>query len=191
MISVRTAALALCCVGFPATAAVPADPAIVPLFEAACTKGELSFAAREAAIAADSEWVAQAVSDVNVQSFGAVPVKPVSMNFNYSKPLVVKQWNRSVGGSTVRVVLAQFDPKRRYPNLCAVVVANVQQSAMDYIDLYRPVVEAVGLRGKSVDLAHYFEFSGKLPDGHPVRSDIFTRSSVLGSGKTMHMYLAF
>jgi hypothetical protein len=180
-------AVALGMSGAPALAAIQQETATVELFESACTKGDISFEAREAAISSDPAWKPMDVMDIDVAKFSIV--KSNSINFDYRNPIVQKQWSREFEGRTVRVVLARFDPKRRYPSLCAIVVPDVE-NALPYWDAFREASKAIGLKGKSVDLVHYVEYSGQ-PTGTPMRTDMFSRSQVLGGRKDMHMTLGF
>jgi hypothetical protein len=171
-----------------ASAAIVEETATAALFGKTCVEGGLQFEAREAAIAADPEWKPLPGNMIDVPAFGIT--KSQSPNFDYTKPLSEKTWQRSFEGRTVYAVLARFDPKRRYPSLCALVVPNVE-NALPHWDAFRGVAQAAGLKAKSVDLVHYVEYSGK-PQGTPVRMDMFSRSFVLGQGeKTLHMTAAF
>ncbi len=180
-------AVALCISGSPTFAAIQDETATVALFENACTRGQISFEAREAAIAADPAWKPMDAMDIDVAKFSIV--KSNSINFDYRQPLLQKQWSREFEGRTVRVVLARFDPKRRYPSLCAIVVPDVE-NALPHWDAFKAASQAIGLKAKSVDLVHYVEYSGQ-PTGTPMRTDMFSRSPVLGGRKDMHMTLGF
>jgi len=175
--------------GGAAAAPQPDDNVMVPLFLDACAKGDLTYEAREAAIAADSQWVAAAdTDDLDIAAFGKVP--SISINFDYRHPTAVREWTRTADGKTIRLVLARFPADRRYPTLCGLLVPDVR-NVFPYSDPFEAGVKAIGLKGKSTDLPHYFEYSGKLPGGRPARGDIFSRTRVLGGGDNMHMYVAF
>lgn len=167
----------------------PEYPSIVPLFDKTCLSGELSMAARESGIVADGRWTSVATPVVNVPGFNIS--RAIEKNFDFSKPESVKEWERIVDGTRVRVVLAQFPAKRRYPVLCAFVVANVQHG-WPYDDAFEASVKAIGLKGKSTDLPHYFEYSGKVgPTKRPVRAELFGRTQAVTDKTSMHLYVAY
>ncbi len=182
------ALLASVAVASAAGAAIVEETATAALFSKTCVEGGLQFETCEAAIAADPEWKPLPGNMIDVPAFGVT--KSQSPNFNYSKPLSEKTWQRSFEGRTVYAVLARFDPTRRYRSLCALVVPNVE-NALPHWDAFKGVAQSAGLKAKSVDLVHYVEYSGQ-PHGTPVRMDMFSRSLVLGQGeKTLHMTVAF
>jgi hypothetical protein len=172
----------------PAAAEVQAEyPGVVTEFERACVAGELSVAARETAFASNG-WTAE-TPDVDVPKFGIS--KAIDRNFDYSKPDSVKQWSRVMDGAKVRAVLATFPGKRRYPTLCAFVVPGVK-AGWPYNDAFKAIVKSVGLKGKSTDLPHYFEYSGKVgPDKRPVRAEVFGRTQAVADKNALHLYIAF
>ncbi|HYE27714.1 MAG TPA: hypothetical protein VEA61_05720 [Allosphingosinicella sp.] len=171
-----------------AVAAIENDTVMVPLFVQACATGTPSAEAIEARMNAASAWQRLTDTDLAVDEFGTVKsMQPIG---DFKKPAGYKQWRRTVDGKEVRVVLAAFEGKGRYKNLCALLVPDVK-NALPYLDPFRGAMKAVGLKAKSVDLVHYMEFSGKLADGRKARGDIFSRTRVLQPGDNMHMYLAF
>ena len=88
-------------------------------------------------------------------------------------------------------MLAKFSEKDRYPHLCALVIDGIN-NAMPYANDIKAAFKTFGIGGKSVDLVHYFEFSGKIAaDRHPVRGEIFSRSLASGNAKSMHIYVAY
>lgn len=177
----------------PATAAAAAEPApeypsAVQAFLDACVTGELSASAREAALKAGG-WTEVAAPTLDVPKFAIS--KAIERNFDYSKPLSVRQWSKSVDGAPVQAVLATFPAGRRYPTLCALTFPNVK-AAWPYRDAFEAGVKPLGLKGKSVDLPHYYEFSGKVgADRKPARAEIFSRSQAPGEKNAMHLYIAF
>lgn len=182
------AVLAASAYAAPATAELTAEyPTVVSLFAKTCVEGELTPAAREQAIVTDGGWAAVEPT-VNVPGFGIS--RAIDRNFDYSKPTSIKQWSRSIDGVTVQLVLATFPDKRRYPALCALLVPNVK-AGWPYDDAFEAAVKAIGLKGKSTDLPHYFEYSGKVNGAHPVRAEIFGRSQAMAEKNTMHLYIAF
>ncbi|TMJ14895.1 MAG: hypothetical protein E6G94_08495 [Alphaproteobacteria bacterium] len=183
-------AIALLLASSAATAAeAPAEyPSAVQTFLDVCVTGELSVAAREAALQAGG-WTPVAEPTLDVPAFGIS--KAIEKNFNYSKPVSVREWTKSVDGAPVQAVLATFPADRRYPNLCALTFPDVK-AAWPYRDAFDAGVKALGLKGKSTDLPHYFEYSGKLgADKKPARAEIFSRSQATGEKNSMHLYIAF
>jgi hypothetical protein len=171
-------------------AAVQAEhPSAVQLFLDTCVAGELSAAAREAAIEAKGGWTEVSSPTLDVPSFGIS--KALDRNFDYSKPATVRQWTRTLDGVAVQAVVATFPGKRRYPTLCAIVLPSVK-AAWPYDDAFEAGVKALGLKGKSTDLPHYYEYSGKVgAEKRPVRAEIFSRSQASGEKNSMHLYIAF
>src|SRR5207253_304655 len=118
-------AIALLLASSAATAAeAPAEyPSAVQTFLDVCVTGELSVAAREAALQAGG-WTPVAEPTLDVPAFGIS--KAIEKNFNYSKPVSVREWTKSVDGAPVQAVLATFPADRRYPNLCALTFPDVK-----------------------------------------------------------------
>lgn len=173
----------------PAAAEVKAEyPGVVPEFLKTCAEGELSVAAREAVFAADPAWTSETPT-IDVPKLGIS--RALDRNFDFSKPDTVKQWSRQIDGVTVRAVLATFPGKRRYPAICAFVVPQVK-AGWPYDDAFEPGVKAIGLKGKSTDLPHYFEYSGKVgAEKRPVRAELFGRTQAVADKDAMHLYIAF
>ena len=171
-----------------AVAAIENDTVMVPLFVQACATGTPSAEAIEARMNAASAWQRLTDTDLAVDEFGTVKsMQPIG---DFKKPAGYKQWRRTVDGKEVRVVLAAFEGKGRYKNLCALLVPDVK-NVFPYLDGFDEAMKAIGLKGKSTDLPHYREYSGRLADGRKARGDIFSRTRVLQPGDHMHMYLAF
>jgi len=159
---------------------------VLPMFQKTCLEGELSRAAREAAIAADGGWTAADPSALTFEELGTVEsLGPIT---DFRKPQDIKAWSRRLDGKQVHLVLASYEPKRsRYRTTCALLVPGVK-NGMAYWDGYRALMKLLGLKGKSNDLPHYTEYSGKLADGRPARGDLYSRSQVLqGERELMHL----
>lgn len=172
----------------PAAAAIADDNVMVPLFVQACATGSPSAGSIEARMNSDSAWTRLTDTDLAADEFGTVKsMQPIG---DFKKPAGYTQWRRSVDGKEVRVVLASFAGKGRYKTLCALLVPDVK-NMFPYLDGFDDAMKAVGLKGKSTDLPHYREYSGKLADGRKARGDIFSRTRVLQPGDNMHMYIAF
>lgn len=163
-------------------------PDAVGAFERACLSGELSMEARESAAAAEG-WAAHDNDELNISAFGIS--RAIEKNFDFSKPDVVRSFEKTINGQSAVLVLAGYPEKRRYQTLCALVMRDVD-NAFTYSDSLKAAFKALGISGKSVDLPHYFEWAGKVGAGkNPVRGEIFTRSQVFGGYRDMHMYVAF
>ena len=173
----------------PARAEVTAEvPSAVAAFERACLSGGIDPAARPAALK-EMGWTKDPTVAVDIPKLGIS--KSIQRNYDFSKPDNTEQWSSKIDGRAARIVLAGFAAKRRYPNICALVIDDVS-NAMGYSDSLKAAFKTFGIGGKSVDLVHYFEYAGKLgADQHPVRGEIFTRSLASGASKSMHIYVAY
>lgn len=187
MRSVIISAAITCLLITPASAQQqPEYPGLVPAFLKACVDGELTAAAREVALTSEG-WTETTV-DVDVPSFNISGA--LERNFDFSKPTTVKQWERRLDGSRIRAVIATFPEKRRYPTLCAFIAPNVK-AGWPYDEAFEAGVKAIGLKGKSTDLPHYFEYSGKVGGTAPVRAEVSGRTRVVPDKNAMHLYIAF
>lgn len=163
-------------------------PAPVKAFEETCLAGGLDPAARPAALTA-AGWTKDAAATFDTTGFNIS--RAIERNFDFSKPDAVEQWSGMVDGKGAKILLASFPEKRRYPHLCALIVDGVD-NAMPYADSLKNAFKSFGIGRKSVDLVHYFEFSGKIGvEKHPVRGEVFSRSQVSGDPKSMHIYVAY
>ena len=183
------AALALLTIGTAATAQPAAElPSAVATFEKVCLAGGLDPAARPASLAA-AGWRKAATTSIDVRKLGIS--KAIDRSYDFSKPELAEQWDGTVDGRSASVLLARFPAKRRYTSLCALTVEGVR-NAMPYSDQLKAAFGSFGIKGKSVDLVHYYEYAGKVgADKHPVRGEIFTRSQATGGRDTMHIYVAY
>lgn len=182
-------ALAVLATGTGAMAAPAAEvPSAVATFNTLCLVGGIDPAARSASLTA-AGWQKAPTASINVPKLGIS--KAIDRNYDFSKPEATEQWAGAVDGRPANVVLARFPAKRRYTNLCALTVEGVR-NAMPYSDELKSAFGSFGIKGKSVDLVHYFEYAGKIgADKHPVRGEIFTRSQATGGRDTMHIYVAY
>ena len=169
----------------PAASAIAKDNSMVPLFIQACAVGTPSAEAIEARLNANSGWQRLSDTDLAVDEFGTVKsMQPIG---DFKKPAGYTQWRRTVDGKEVRVVLARFEGKGRYKTLCALLVPDVR-NMFPYLDGFDDAMKAVGLKGKSTDLPHYREYSGKLADGRKARGDIFSRTRVSSRRQYAHVH---
>jgi hypothetical protein len=174
----------------PVAAAQPGAevPGAVAVFEQICLSGGVDPAARSATLGATG-WQQDASVHVDIQRLGIS--KSIDRNYDFSKADSASQWSGQIDNRQARIVLASFPEKRRYRNLCALVIDDVA-NAMPYGDSLKAAFKAFGIGGKSVDLVHYFEFAGKLgTEKHPARGEIFTRSLASGGRNSMHIYVAY
>jgi hypothetical protein len=161
-------------------------PTLVSEFLKGCAEGELAAPAREAALAANG-WTKGEVSiDPKTLNISGA----IEKNFDFAKPVGISQWSKTIDGAAMTAIVATYPEKRRYPTLCAVIAPDVKQG-WTYADAMKDGMKALGIRGKSTDLPHYFEFASKLANGRPARAEVFGRSQALGRQKSMHLYLAF
>lgn len=185
---------------FAATGAIAADkeaefPTLVEEFGARCLMPGVEAADRLAAIEADTAWTELESVTLDVEAMEIS--RALSRNYRFKDPVSVRQWTGEIDGKTAHLLLAKFEEKQRYDDLCAIVVNGVQ-NAMPYGRDLRGKFEEFGIKGKSVDLVHYYEFAGKLKPGthpvaekHAVRGEIFSRSQAGGAGNTTHIYIAY
>jgi len=163
-------------------------PSAVATFGKLCLAGGLDPAARSTALSS-AGWHKTETTNIDVPKLAIS--KAIDRNYDFSKPEATEQWNGTLDGRPASAVLASFDSKRRYSNLCALTVEGVR-NAMPYGEELKTAFEAFGIKGKSVDLVHYYEYAGKVgSDKHPVRGEIFTRSLATGGRDTMHIYVAY
>jgi hypothetical protein len=163
-------------------------PSAVTTFERLCLTGGVDPASRPTALSG-AGWTKDAAVTVNVAGFNVS--KAIERNYDFAKPDAVEQWSGSIDNRPARVVLAAYPVKRRYRHLCALLIDDVA-NALPYGEPLKMAFKTFGIGGKSVDLAHYFEYAGKVgADKHPVRGEIFTRSVVSGAKNSMHIYVAY
>lgn len=160
----------------------------VKTFSNICLTGGVEAGARRTAVLA-AGWKRDSIATIDVQKFAIS--KAIERNFDFSKPENSEQWSGIVDGKAAKIVLAKFPTKRRYVNICAIVIDGVK-NAMPFGGELKSSFATFGIKGKSVDLVHYYEFAGKVgPNKHPVRGEIFTRSQASGSPDSMHIYVAY
>lgn len=163
-------------------------PTAIATFDKICLAGGLDPAARPASLTA-AGWQKAPAATIDVRKLGIS--KAIDTSYDFSKAEQTEQWNGTLDGRPASVVLARFPAKRRYTNLCALTVEGVR-NAMPYSDQLKAAFATFGIKGKSVDLVHYYEYAGKVgAEKHPVRGEIFTRSQATGGRDTMHVYVAY
>jgi hypothetical protein len=163
-------------------------PGTVKAFNSICLSGGLEPAARPASLAA-AGWIKAPATTIDARNL--MFSRTIELNFDFSTPETQEEWSSTIDGKRAKVILATFPAKRRYPNLCALIIDDIS-NAMPYSDDLKAAFKAFGIGGKSVDLVHYFEYAGKVgAEKHPVRGEIFSRSQVSGHPKSMHIYVAY
>lgn len=102
-----------------------------------------------------------------------------------------------IDGRDSKIILLTFPEKERFKHACVVTVAGIK-NAMPYSDMLSDAFKEFGIKRKSVDLVHYFEFSGKLDpakqpvaEKHQVMGEIFTRSQAGDAKEFTHIYVAY
>ena len=181
------AGLAMIFAASPALAEPTSEyPSLVGEFLKSCTEGELTAAAREAALASNG-WTK---GDVSIEPKSLNISRAIDKNFDFAKPLTISQWSKTIDGAAMTALVATYPEKRRYPTLCAVIAPDVQYG-WTYSDAMKAGMKGLGIKGKSTDLPHYFEYASKLANGSPARAELFGRSQALGRQKAMHLYIAF
>ena len=164
-------------------------PTAVATFNRMCLMPGVNPADRLAALQADKGWSEDAKVTVDIPQMSIS--KAIDKNYSFREVSSARQWSGDVDGQQARIVLATFNEKSRYPNLCALVLDG-PRNAMSYGHELGASFKAFGIGGKSVDLVHYFEFAGKVgPDKHPVRGEVFSRSLSGQSKQTTHIYVAY
>lgn len=170
-------------------------PSVVPTFKKVCLVAGVDPADRIKVLEEVEGWTEDPNVTVDVPGLGIS--RAISVNYSFRKVKEARQWSGMIDGQKARIVLASFDGKVRYPHLCALVMEGAK-NAMPYGGELREAFKNYGIKGKSVDLVHYYEFAGKLKPGehpvekkHPVRGEIFTRSQSGNVKETMHIYVAY
>lgn len=170
-------------------------PSAVATFSNICLTNGVDPATRIAALETAAGWELDDRVTVDIQSMAIS--RAISVNYSFAKIRESQQWSGMIDGQKARFVLASFEGKTRYPNLCALVIEGAK-NAMPYGGELKEAFKAFGIKGKSVDLVHYYEFAGTLKPGeqgvekkHPVRGEIFTRSQSGNIKETMHIYIAY
>ncbi|HWJ71131.1 MAG TPA: hypothetical protein VNS79_13905 [Sphingobium sp.] len=171
-----------------AAPAVAEYPHAVDSFAASCLSGDLTAQARLAA-ASTNGWRETDAAGLKVAGLGVG--KAIDKNYNFDRPEAVTVFEQDIDAHPARLIVATFPAKNRYRTLCALVMRDVA-NAFVYKDELGDAFKALGIKGKSVDLPHYFEWAGKVgSDNVPVRGEVFTRSQALGGKRDMHIYVAF
>lgn len=164
-------------------------PSAVSAFSGFCLMNGVDPNDRIRALENASGWTEDTAVTVDIPQMEVSPA--ISRNYRFKEVEAARQWSGTIDGAPARIVLASFEGEQRYKNLCAITMEGAK-NAMPYGDELKEAFKAYGIKGKSVDLVHYYEFSGKVgPEKHPARGEIFTRSRSGDAKETMHIYLAY
>ena len=121
-------------------------------------------AARPAALTA-AGWSRSSSTSIDVTKLNIS--QAIDKTFDFAKPDSVEQWTGTIDGRPASAVIASYPVKRRYPHLCGLVVEGIS-NAMPYSDELKAAFKEFGIGGKSVNLVHYFEYAGKVPQARRV-----------------------
>ena len=164
-------------------------PSAVSSFNRVCLTQGTNPSDRVTAVKALTGWTLDDNVTVDVRKLAIS--KSMGNMLQFPKPVTVEQWSGPLDGRSARFVFASFPAKAAYPNLCALVFEDAT-NAMSYSDELGQAFKQFGIKGKSVDLVHYFEYSGKIgAEKHSVRGEIFTRSIAGQNRDTAHIYVAY
>lgn len=164
-------------------------PSAVSTFERICLVPGVEPSARLSALTSDSSWQEDKTVTVDIAQMSIS--RAIERNYSFNNISNARQWSGKIDGQNARFVVASFNGKSRYPNLCALVLEG-PRNALPYSDALKAAFKSFGIGGKSVDLVHYFEFAGKVgTDKHPVRGEIFSRSLSGSAKQTTHIYVAY
>lgn len=164
-------------------------PSAVATFQRICLVPGLDPKDRITALEADQNWQEDPSVTVDIPQMSIS--KAIDKNYAFPRSAAARQWSGEMDGRKVRIVVATFNQKVRYPNICALVLDG-PRSAMPYASDLKAAFKSFGIGGKSVDLVHYFEFAGKVgTEKHPVRGEIFSRSLSGQAKQTTHIYVAY
>ncbi len=163
-------------------------PSAVSTFNDVCLTGAFDPAMKIAVLEAKG-WTKDAAVTVDIPKLEIS--RAIEKNYRFKKIESSEQWSGTIDGAPARFVFASFPEKERYPHLCALVMEGAK-NAIPYGTELKEDFKQFGIKGKSVDLVHYYEFAGKVgAEKHPARGEIFTRSQAGQAKETMHIYLAY
>ena len=184
-----TLALTLLALPAPAPAALePEDASLVPLFLQNCTSPDMNANAILAGVAGSPDWTEVSIPDVNLPALEQVPSRLTTGVFRRSDS--VRQWERTVNGREVTLVIAALPRRSVYRHACVLFAPGIR-NAIPYLEAMRAGMRAVGLSGRSTDLPHYQEYGGRLADRRQAHADIFSRSRALSAPHAMHLAIVY
>ena len=164
-------------------------PDLVSVFQSVCLKGGVDPTKPIAVLENLDGWHEQQDPVINVKNLGIS--KSINGRVYFGKTLSQREWSGKINDKDATFLIASLKSKKKYKNICAVIIEDAK-NAIPYADATKEAFATFGMKRKSVDLAHYFEFTGKLkPNKHRVRGEIFSRSQVGYKKETMHIYIAY
>ena len=166
----------------------PEDASLVPLFLQTCTRPDMNADAILAGVTGSTEWTEVATPTVDLRGLEQVPSR--LMGSALRRVDTVREWQRTVNGREVRLVIAELPERSAYHHACVLFAPDIR-NAMPYFDAFEEGVRAIGLRAQSTDLPHYQEYGGRLADRRRAHADIFSRSRAVSASGTMHLSIVY
>jgi hypothetical protein len=183
------AAIGLALTATPAAADLqPEDAGLVPLFVQTCTRPDMNADAILAAVTGSSDWTEVSSPDVDLPALEQVPSRLTTSVFRHADS--VRQWQRTVNGRQVTLVIAALPARNVYRHACVLFAPDIR-NAMPYLEAMREGMRAIGLSGRSTDLPHYQEYGGRLADRRRAHADIFSRSRAVSAPHAMHLAIVY
>jgi hypothetical protein len=182
-------ALAFALAPAPATADLqPEDAGLVPLFLQTCTRPDMNAEAILVGVAGTPDWIEVSIPDVDLPALEQVPSRLTTGVFHRADS--VRQWQRTVNGRQVMLVIAALPARNVYRHACVLFAPDIR-NAMPYLEAMREGMRAIGLSGRSTDLPHYQEYGGRLADRRRAHADIFSRSRAVSVPQAMHLAIVY
>jgi hypothetical protein len=178
--------ISLACAGTAMAADGGEYPSAVPTFEKLCLASGTAPADQVEALTKEG-WQRTDGGRIDRKALGLS--RSVYGPSNFHKFELIGEWSGTFDERPAIAFVARLDRKKTALNLCGIVVEDVE-NAMPYYDAAKGGFQRYGLKGKSVDLVHYFEFEGKLAANQQyARGEIFSRSAATKNRRTMHIYV--
>jgi hypothetical protein len=182
-------ALAFALAPAPAAADLqPEDAGLVPLFLQTCTRPDMNADEILTGITGSSDWTEVPSPDVDLPALEQVPSRLTTGVFHRADS--VRQWQRTVNGRQVTLVVAALPARNVYRHACVLFAPDIS-NAMPYLDAMQEGMRAIGLSGRSTDLPHYQEYGGRLADRRRAHADIFSRSRAVSAPHAMHLAIVY
>jgi hypothetical protein len=190
LIAAAAALVSLAALPAPGAAAEPQmeDASLVSLFAETCTRGGVNAEAILAGVTGSSDWSEVAAPTVNLRGLEQVPSR--LMGSALRRPEWVRQWQRTVNGRELTLVIAKMSDRNVYHHVCALFAPDIRYG-WPYFDAFEAAMEGISLSGKSNDLPHYTEYGGRLADRRRAHADLFGRSRAMATPRTMHMAIVY
>ncbi|MBX3561250.1 MAG: hypothetical protein KF780_05500 [Sphingomonas sp.] len=166
----------------------PEDAGLVPMFLETCTRPDMNADTILSGVTSSPEWTEVPSPDVDLPKLDQVPSRLVSGA--YRRPDSVRQWQRTLNGRMVTLVIATLPARNVCRHVCVVFAPDIR-NAMPYLDAMGEGMRALGLSGRSTDLPHYREYGTRLADRRHAHADIFSRSQAVSTARTMHLAIIY